>query len=211
MRQILTHTKAVKNKVDQLIGMADETRKAGAKLQSAAAAIKPPPPKTAKLGDVKDLRAAVQKMQDTANFARYAKACDELRADLSPKGQQRAMLNNLCAMLHVSVEQHTGDKAGEPSSRRDTRMILKALRELKASEAHVDSASKAGSGLGGKPPGPLEKATVSDFVDIQKGFEADRKRLDAIRASLDQVAPAVASGAKMLVEAFSQTGTETEA
>ena len=50
---------------------------------------------------------------------------------LSPKGQQRWMLNNLIKMSEVNYQQHTGGSAGELLNRRSSREVFMALRGLR--------------------------------------------------------------------------------
>ena len=108
----------------------------------------------AQTGNAKDLgykKAAGVLMQNSRvvqSSIKYEAACRARDTDpnnaLSPKGQQRWMLNNLIKITSDCCEQHTGGKAGEAyPSRRDQRLIKMALCGLRDGNQKTESASSS--------------------------------------------------------------------
>lgn len=92
-----------------------------------------------------------QNSKITESSVRYEQARKLFEADpsnaLSPKAQQKWMLNNLIRMISLCVHQHTGGRAGEAyESRRDCRNIWNALRGL------FDSGRKTEGGITTRRP-----------------------------------------------------------
>jgi len=90
---------------------------------------------------------------------------------LSPFGQQQAMLDSLINMTEILYHQHTGDKAGEVYNRPATRQILTALRGLK-DQVHPKSESDA-------PAAPRKMK--------KREFKAQMERIERVQRSLEPV------------------------
>ena len=91
-----------------------------------------------------------------------------VHAGLTPKAQQKWMLNNLCSMLNICVEQHTGGKAGEAfESRRDTRLIYMALRGLRdGNQKPAEGSTSTRSGMSNAEYASNQKKAQVIFMNI---------------------------------------------
>lgn len=90
---------------------------------------------------------------------------------LSPFGQQQAMLDSLINMTEILYQQHTGDKAGEVYNRPATRQILTALRGLKDQVQPKSESDEA--------PAPRKMK--------KREFKAQMERIERVQRSLEPV------------------------
>jgi hypothetical protein len=142
--KLKTNTKAFTAHLDELGRHAAEHHSKIEKLQTAIDRMKPPPDKKATLGSHAEARKLLEASRLTEASAHYERSRQEASSELGRSGQQRALLNNLTSMLSISVEQHTGGKAGEAfESRRDTRLIHMALKGLHDADAKHEATEKA--------------------------------------------------------------------
>lgn len=95
--------------------------------------------------------------------------------ELTPFGQQQAMLDSLISMTECLYQQHTGDKAGEIYNRPACRQILTALRGLK------DQAQ----GVEGEVSNPVLE--VAPKKRKKREFMAQMRRIERVHVALNPV------------------------
>jgi hypothetical protein len=144
--------------------------------------------------------------------AQYEKSRAEVSDHLAPAGQQRKMLSNLCSMLSICVEQHTGGKAGEAfGSRRDTRLILMALKGLRDAGTQHDEAGKAMKKLS-EPPKPIsEKTPISDISDYARHARSAIAGVDDVTLAYRAFALSVDDGAEQALQGFAEADSAASA
>ena len=146
--------KDLQNRETQKRDEARSTEKYRETVKSEAPKPKPKAEQARELGYKKAAGLLMEQSRFTESSVRFeqlrrARDNDSSNA-LSPKGQQKWMLNNLISMTHICVEQHTGGKAGEAyESRRDCRLIHMAMRGLRdGNKGSTTTASSSTSSSG---------------------------------------------------------------
>jgi hypothetical protein len=115
------------------------------------------------------------------------------------------MLNNLCSMLNICVEQDTGGKAGEAfESRRDTRMIYAALKGLRNADAEHDATEKATKQVPTLTP-PLSKDTkIGELKAHAKTAKDACSGVDDLKASFAAFTSTFDDAAKQALQGISE-------
>ncbi len=203
MKKLKANTKTLSADLDALRQAAGDRHEALAKLQAAAARIKPKPDKKATVGDNPELRKLLQSSRLAQASSQYATSHQDIDGQLSNRGQQRMMLSNLVSMTHICVEQHTGGKAGEAfESRRDTRLIHMALQGLRDGHAPLDKAAKGVVRLP-RPSKPVTEATpISDLGDHAREAQTACGIADEIRAAFSEFGSGLEDSSKIAMQGF---------
>ena len=196
---------ATKTQLKELAGLADEHAKLTNKIQAMAKSAKPPLPKGATIGD---LRKSAGRLQEITRLneisAKYEQTVGAAQDQLSPKGRQRAMLDDLVSMTTANIEQHTGGKSGE-GSRRDSRMIVTALKGLKDGQKGMGLAETKAKALKRPPPKFTDRTPLNMLDSVSRDFTSERKLIDELRNTYDRCADDLEEHGDKLTDALSQT------
>jgi hypothetical protein len=205
IKKFKAHTQTVGSRLDALGKAAKEHDAAVEKLQSAAKRIKPGSDKKTKIEDNAELRKTLESLRLAQASAQYEKLRAEVSDHLAPGGHQRKMLSNLCAMLNICVEQHTGGKAGDAfDSRRDMRLIHMALTRLRDAGTQHDEAGKAMKKLPASPKPISDKTPISDISDYAKDTRTASAGVDDVTQAYQAFALSVNDGAEQALQGFAE-------